>query len=40
MSRFTLAPLAVAGLLLIAAPVASAGGPPVINETTAVVNEL
>jgi hypothetical protein len=40
MSRFTLAPLAVAGLLVIGAPGASAAGPPVIKQTTAVVNEL
>jgi hypothetical protein len=40
MSRFTLAPLAVAGLLLIGTPSASAAGPPVIKQTTAVVNEL
>jgi hypothetical protein len=40
MSRFTLAPLAVAGLLLIGAPSASAAGPPVVKQTTAVVNEL
>jgi hypothetical protein len=40
MSRFTLAPLAVAGLLLIGAPGAPAAGPPVVKETTAVVDEL
>lgn len=40
MSRSTLALLALTGLLLVGAPGASAAGPPVIKQTTAVVNEL